>query len=75
MEERGESYLATRVLKNKTKSKVFDHYPRVTLGLRTVLIYTYNNSVLGRFLRVLYFEGFHLRAMDTFIQWISLSCQ
>ena len=34
---------------------------------------TIRYSLLGRFSRILYFEGFDLRAVDTFIQWISLS--
>ena len=75
-EERGELYLVTSVLKTKQNLKYLITIHRLRSNLELflkVINTTIQYSLLGRLSRILYFEGFDLRAVDTFIQWISLS--
>ena len=61
------------------QNKIFTKYLITIHRLRSnlelflkVINTTIQYSLLGRLSRILYFEGFDLRAVDTFIQWISL---
>ena len=71
----GELYLVTSVLKTKQNFKYLITIRRLRSNLELflkVINTTIQYSLLGRLSRILYFEGFDLRAVDTFIQWISL---